>query len=91
MATFKFMEQVITATNLAVDLKPIDISELPEDEHQSLIEGEAARIEVNRQFLCVSWGSSALKFLNSGEFFLALTAVMRKTITVANARVRDAL
>lgn len=54
MATVRFMGLVITVTNLAVDLKPIDTSELPEDEYQSLIEGEAARIEVNRQFLCVS-------------------------------------
>ena len=51
IATFKFMGQVITATNLAVVLKPINISELPEDEYQSFIEGEAARIEANRKYL----------------------------------------
>jgi len=51
VAVFKFMGQVITVTNLAVDLKPINISELPEGEYQSFIEGEAARIEVNKQYL----------------------------------------
>ncbi|MEK1901500.1 MAG: hypothetical protein AAAB19_18225 [Rhizobium sp.] len=50
-ATFKFMGRVIDATNLAVDLKPMNISELPEDEYQSFIEGEAARIEANRKYL----------------------------------------
>lgn len=51
VATVKFMGQVIAVTNLAVDLKPINISELPEDEYQSFVEREAARIEANRQYL----------------------------------------
>lgn len=50
-ATFKFMGRVIDATNLAIDLKPMNVSELPEDEYQSFIEGEAARIEANRKYL----------------------------------------
>lgn len=51
VATAKFMGQVITVTNPAVDLKPMSISELPEDAYQSFIEGEAARIEANSKYL----------------------------------------
>lgn len=51
VATLKFMGQVITVTNLAIDLKPINISELPEDQYQSFIEGQAALIAANRKYL----------------------------------------
>lgn len=51
VATFKFMGQLITVTSLAVDLKPINVSELPEDQYQSFIEGQAALMAANRKYL----------------------------------------
>lgn len=51
VATSKFMGQVISVTNLAVDLKPINVSELPEEQYQSFVEGQAALIAANRKYL----------------------------------------
>lgn len=51
VATFKFMGQVITVTNLKVDLKAINISELPEDQYQSFMAGEQERIAANKKYL----------------------------------------
>jgi hypothetical protein len=51
VATFKFMGRVITATSLAVDLKPMNVSELPEDQYQAFIEGEELALAANKKYL----------------------------------------
>ncbi|MEP9380551.1 hypothetical protein ABLE91_27915 [Aquabacter sp. CN5-332] len=50
--TLSFQRRLVALNRLdASNLKPIDISELPEDRYQSFIEGEEARLAANKQYL----------------------------------------
>lgn len=49
--TFKFMGQVVTATNLASQLKAIDIAELPEADYQSAMASQLKSIEMSEHAL----------------------------------------
>jgi hypothetical protein len=46
-----FQGKLVTAHRLSAILKPIHVSELPEDQYQSFMEGEQRRIAANKQYL----------------------------------------
>jgi hypothetical protein len=50
-STFNAMGRIIAATSLVADLKPINVSELPEDQYQIFMEQDRERIAANTRFL----------------------------------------